>query len=61
MAGPHLWLKGELGPAVKGAWEVTVGWPLSYLVLSDLPVAGRDTLPHRQGFRVRTGQGMDCV
>ena len=24
-------------------------------------MAGRDTLPYWQGFRVRTGQGMGCV
>ena len=31
MAGPYLQLRGELGPAVKGAWEATVGWPWSPL------------------------------
>ena len=61
MAGPNLWLKGELGPAIKGAWEATVGWPWSLLVPRNLPVAGRDTLPYWQGFRVRTEQGMGCV
>ena len=25
MAGPYLWLRGELGPAIKGAWGATVG------------------------------------
>ena len=54
MAGPHLWLRGELGPAVKGAVGATVGWLTS-------PVAGCDTLPYWQGFRVRTEQGMGCV
>ena len=60
MAGPYLWLRGELGPAVGGmrshCWlaleppgsqELTCGW------------AGH--LPYRQGFRVRTEQGMGCV
>ena len=61
MAGPHLWLKGELGPAVKGAWGATVGWPCSFLVPRNYPVAGRDTLPYGQGFRVRTEQGIGRV
>ena len=61
MAGPFLWLRVELGPAVKEAWGATVGWPPSPLVPRNLPVAGRDTLPYRQGFRVRTEQGMGCV
>ena len=61
MAGPYLWLRGELGPAVKGARGATVGWPCSFLVSRTSPVAGLDTLPHWQGFRVRTEQGMGCV
>ena len=61
MAGPYLWLRGELRPAVKGAWEATVGWPWSNLVLRNSPVAGRDPFPYWQGFRVRTEQGMSCV
>ena len=61
MAGPYLWLRGELGPAVEGAWGATVGWPWSPLVPRNSPVAGRYTPPYWQGFRVRTEQGMDCV
>ena len=61
MAGPYLWLREELGPAVKGAWAATVGWPWSSLVPSNSHVAERDTLPHWQGFRVQTEQGMGCV
>ena len=61
MAGPDLQLREELGPAVEGAWGATVSWPWSTLVPRNSPVAGRDTLPYRQGFRVRTKQGMGCV
>ena len=61
MAGPYLWLRVELGPAVKGAWEATVGWPWSHLVSRNTPVAGRETLPYQQGLRVRIEQGMGCV
>ena len=45
MAEPYLWLREELQPVVKGAWEATVGWPWSSLVPSNLPVAGRDSPP----------------
>ena len=61
MAGPYLQLKGKLRPAVQGAWGATVGWPWSSLVSRNSPVAGRDTLPYGQGFRVRTEQGIGCV
>ena len=43
MAGPYLWLREELEPAVGGAWGTTVGWPWSSLVPRNSPVAGRDT------------------
>ena len=45
MAEPYLQLREELGPAVKGAWEATVGRPWSTLVLRNSPVAGRNTSP----------------
>ena len=45
MAGPYLWLREELGPAVKGAWGATVGSPWSSLVPRKSPVAGRNTSP----------------
>ena len=61
MEGPHLRLRGELGPAFKGAWGATVDWPWTSLVPRTSPVAGRDTLPYWQGFRVRTEEGMGCV
>ena len=61
MAGPCLWLREELGPAVKGAKGATVGWPWGPLVSRNSPVAGRDTPPYWQSFRVRTEQGMGCV
>ena len=61
MAGPYLWLKGELGPVVKGALGATIGWPWSPLVCRNSPVAGRNALPHWQGFRVRIEQGIRCV
>ena len=45
MAGPYLCHRGELGPAVKGAWGAIVGSPRSTLVPRNSPVAGRDTSP----------------
>ena len=45
MAGPYLWLREELGLAVKEAWGAIVGWPWSTLVPRSWPVAGRDTPP----------------
>ena len=45
MAGPYLWLREELGPAVKGAWGAIVGWPWSPLIFRNWPVAGRDNPP----------------
>ena len=45
MAGPYLWLREELGPAVKGAWGATVGRLWTPLIPGNSPVAGRDT-PH---------------
>ena len=45
MAEPFLWLRGELEPAVEGAWGIIVGWPRSLLVSRNSPVAGRDTPP----------------
>ena len=61
MAGPFLWLRRELGPAVKGAQAVTVDQLWSLLVPRNSPVAGQDTLPYWQGFRVRMEQSMGCV
>ena len=61
MAWLYLLSRGELGLAAKGAWGATVGLPWSTLVTRDPPVAGQDTLPYWQGFRVRTEQGMGCV
>ena len=46
MAEPYLSLRGELEPAVKGAWGATVSWPCSDLVPRNSPVAGRDTPPN---------------
>ena len=54
MAGPSLSLREELGPAVKGALGAIVGWTWSFLVPRNSTVARRNTLPYRQGFRVRT-------
>ena len=61
MAGPYLWLREELGPAVKGAYGATVGWPWSALVFKELACGWAGQLPYWQGFRVRTEQGMGCV
>ena len=61
MAGPYLWLREELGPAIKGTWVATVGWPWRTLIPRNSPVAGQNTLPYWQGFRVRSEQGMGCV
>ena len=60
MAGPYLWLREELGPAVKGAWGATVGWPCSPLGSQELACGQAGHLPYWQGFRVRTEQGMGC-
>ena len=57
MAEPHLWLRGEFGPAAKGAWGTIVGWHWSNLVPRNSPVAWRDILLYWQGFRVRIEQG----
>ena len=59
--GPISDSKGELGPAVKGAWGAIVGRLWIPLAPRNSPVVGRNTLPYWQGFRVRTGQGMGCV
>ena len=61
MAGPYLWLREELGPAVERGLVATVGWPWSILVSRKSPVAGQENFPFWQGFRVRTEQGMGCV
>ena len=61
MAGTYLWLREEFRPAVEGAWGATVGLLWSTLVPRNSPVAGRNTLPFWQGFRVKTEQGMGCV
>ena len=61
MAEPYLWLREELEPAVRGAWGATLSWSWSPLIPRNSPVAGRDTPPYWQGFRVRTEQGMGCV
>ena len=53
--------KRELRPAVEGAWGAVAHQPWYPLVPKNSPVAGRDTLPYGQGFRVRTEQGMGCV
>ena len=54
MAGPYLWFKEELRPAVKRALAATVGWPWSIWAPRNWPVAGRGDLPYWQDFRVRT-------
>ena len=61
MAGPYLWLREELGPAVKGAWGATVGWPWSTFGSQELACGWEGQSPYWQGFRVRTEQGMGCV
>ena len=45
MAGPYLWSRHELGPAVEDLQGATVGWPWSALVPRNSLVAGRDTPP----------------
>ena len=45
MAGPYLWLREELGPAVEGALGATVGWPWDILVPRNSLVARRDISP----------------
>ena len=51
MAGPYLWLRWELGPAVKGAWTATVGWPWSTLVYPETRLWLGATLPLLAGFQ----------
>ena len=45
MAGPYLYPRVELGPAVEGALGAIVDWPWTDLVPRNSPVAGRDTPP----------------
>ena len=61
MAGPYLWLREELEPAVKGAWGATVGSPWGSLGSQELACGWAGHPPYWQGFRVRTEQGMGCV
>ena len=61
MAGSYLWLRRELGPAVKGAWGATVCWPWGPLSSGKLSCDWAGHLPYWQGFRVGTEQGMGCV
>ena len=61
MAGQYLWLRGELEPAVRGAYGATVDRPWSILVPKELACGWAGHLPWWQGIRVRTEQGMGCV
>ena len=54
MAGPYLWLREELGPAVKGALGATVRGPWSPLGFQELACGWAVHLPYWQGFRVQT-------
>ena len=60
MAEPYLWLRGELEPAVKGAWGATVGRRCVPLVIGELACGWAGHPPYWQGLRVRTEQGMGC-
>ena len=60
MAGPYLWLREELGPAVREHREpLSVG--LGAIGSQELACGWAGHLPYWQGFRVRTEQGMGCV
>ena len=61
MAGPYLWLTGEMRPAVKGAWGAPISWLWSRLGFQEPACGWAGHLPYWQGFRVRTEQGMGCV
>ena len=61
MAGPYLSLRGELGPAAKGAWGAHSWSALEPLGLQELACGWAGHLPYWQDFRVRTEQGMGCV
>ena len=61
MAGPYLWLREELGPAIEGVWGATISWPWNPLGSQELACGWAEHLPYWQGFRVRTEQGMGCV
>ena len=45
MAEPYLSLRGELEPAVQGAWGVSVDVPWTSLGPKNSPVSGRDNPP----------------
>ena len=51
MAGPYLWLRVELGPAVKGAQGATVGWPWNPFVIQELVSGWAGHPPLLAGFQ----------
>ena len=61
MAGPYLWLRGELGPAVEGPWGGHCRLALEHLGTQKLACGWAGHPPYWQGFRVQTEQGMGCV
>ena len=61
MAGPYLWLREELGPAVEGALGAIVSWLWSPLGSQELACGWAGHPPYLQGFSVRTEQGMGCA
>ena len=61
MAGPYLWLREELGPAIKGGIGSHCRSALDPLGFRELACGWAGHPPYWQGFRVRTEQGMGCV
>ena len=61
MAGPYLWLREELGPAIKGSIGNHCRLALEPFGFQELACGWAGQPPYWQGFRVRTEQGMGCV
>ena len=61
MAGPSLWLRKEVGPAVKGTIGSHCWLALQPLGSQELACGWALHPPLWQGIRVRTEQGMVCV
>ena len=61
MAGPYLWLREELQPAVRGGIGCHCRLALELLGFQEIACGLAGHLFHWQGFRVRTEQGMGCV
>ena len=61
MGGPYLWLRAEFGSAIEGGLRGHCWLALECLGFQELACGWAGHPPYRQGFRVRTEQGMGCV